>query len=992
MSILNFSMKRQLDEANEKALTPVCSVHVQKIFALLHAKAVQAAEAKGVKIENTAADGNDPKNAVFHSAGEHMVVARSQKEGEQIEKKLAFEGITEYIKVFCGEDVAKSLKEDECFPLTDDDKGSATEVSEAVDGDHIFSRYLAENADMKYVVEDNADEDDDIDLDAGDDFADEDYGHDDDDEDASEPGENDEDNEDDEENNSEEGADAEGAEEGADTKDAENMADVQKADAFYVLYGLKIKGLKETTVSDALKQWGSNFLKGFGVTIDSLWGPGGSGDVHTIGGLVKDLKGLFGAIDDPAELANRVDEQIKKKFPSLTVESCNFRDKKTLIRELDKKKYSEGWPDGKNKQKINSADYSLVINVKGDDLKQPFLNRKIIANLVTMQIKGLFKKFKNMIKADDVIYLKGGKVDGNDNSSTARRAIKQLPASVDALYDKLFGTGKSKSDNDNTIVVIETKDDIFSKLLATVFKDETNDEYKTNLQNAWTKFYKKYTGDGHPDCTKKIFYDEFGKEYTKILKDLQNAGGVSVSEDIDQSIYTAYDIMRDLFESQVDGDSLTDIYEQPPDYLVLAEDDPESSGNKPLTSDQKSKLQGPIMDEIVKIANDTVKAKKNKVQFTSGMAKFARVDIDVCSNIENCEGARYNLIEPILDKAKKAEHPYFILAYFKIPKEIENSKIKGKGRGKKAVDEADILDEADNLTIQYLKKNKLSKDDALKDDVIEKIRGTYKRPPSVDKVKQDIETYFQKVGDNPAADRPAAKDGFTWKGTPGQEGFTEENMKKAFELAVDGKVYDFQRYTREAASDKFKYYDTDVPADVDVFAAFADRLKDVEPPPGDKKEKEVYFAVSEDLENPDLNKIQKFLNGENPVKVEDITDELLAKLQKEAEEYVSTLNISILTEADDNKQPDKQKGYIFDSWTPDPKNPPEDPNGKGPDGKDAIVICAKFKKVEDGGGGGGTEPEPKDGAGDDVYIIPMPGVTYNGTDNEHDFHGAGEEH
>ena len=108
------------------------------------------------------------------------------------------------------------------------------------------------------------------------------------------------------------------------------------------------------------------------------------------------------------------------------------------------------------------------------------------------------------------------------------------------------------------------------------------------------------------------------------------------------------------------------------------------------------------------------------------MAKVARIDVDVCSNIENSEAAQYNLIEPVLEKVKKSEHPYFIMAYFKIPKEIENSKIKSKG--KKDVseaeffDETEFLDEADNKTIQYLKKNGLSKEDALKDEEIEKIR------------------------------------------------------------------------------------------------------------------------------------------------------------------------------------------------------------------------------------------------------------------------------
>ena len=39
-----------------------------------------------VKIENTAADGNDPKKAVFHSAGEHLVVVRAEDENDRIEK------------------------------------------------------------------------------------------------------------------------------------------------------------------------------------------------------------------------------------------------------------------------------------------------------------------------------------------------------------------------------------------------------------------------------------------------------------------------------------------------------------------------------------------------------------------------------------------------------------------------------------------------------------------------------------------------------------------------------------------------------------------------------------------------------------------------------------------------------------------------------------------------------------------------------------------
>jgi hypothetical protein len=217
------------------------------------------------------------------------------------------------------------LKDDECFALKNDETGTA--VSEAVDGNHIFSRYLAESAKMTYVIEDGADEEDDEDsgnerddADANDDSdadestddADEDSAADDadDEDDADEDDDSDDGDEaDDDASGEDDDSEDEGGESDGEDKDAENEEDpskIQEADAFYVLYGLKIKGLKETTVSDALKQWGSNFLKGFGVKIDSLWGPGGSGDVHTVAGLVKGLRGLFGAIDDPDELSNRV--------------------------------------------------------------------------------------------------------------------------------------------------------------------------------------------------------------------------------------------------------------------------------------------------------------------------------------------------------------------------------------------------------------------------------------------------------------------------------------------------------------------------------------------------------------------------------------------------------------------------------------------------------------------------------------------------------------
>jgi hypothetical protein len=52
-----------------------------------------------------------------------------------------------------------------------------------------------------------------------------------------------------------------------------------------------------------------------------------------------------------------------------------------------------------------------------------------------------------------------------------------MPTSVNSLYDKLFGDGSSEND-DSTVITVAIVNDKFSQLLANVFKDESNDEFK----------------------------------------------------------------------------------------------------------------------------------------------------------------------------------------------------------------------------------------------------------------------------------------------------------------------------------------------------------------------------------------------------------------------------------------------------------------------------------------------------------------------------------
>jgi len=47
----------------------------------------------------------------------------------------------------------------------------------------------------------------------------------------------------------------------------------------------------------------------------------------------------------------------------------------------------------------------LFIKIDEDDPKKPVFDRRIVADIVQSSIKGLFKKFKNKITKNDVIYI-----------------------------------------------------------------------------------------------------------------------------------------------------------------------------------------------------------------------------------------------------------------------------------------------------------------------------------------------------------------------------------------------------------------------------------------------------------------------------------------------------------------------------------------------------------------------------------------------------------
>ena len=188
--------------------------------------------------------------------------------------------------MFLGPDVAKKLTAEDCIPMQ-----AGSEVSESKVFSVSFSQFLAESKiemlneageDAEEDIEGEDAEEGDLDDEGGDEGDGEDAGDDGDGDDAGDDGNGD----------------------GSNGGDKE---DPNKADGFYMLYGLKIAGLKETTVADTLKKWGKDIVDGFAITFGG-WG-GDDGKV-----TVKDVKDftdeVMGVIKDPEAFAHKVKDKM----------------------------------------------------------------------------------------------------------------------------------------------------------------------------------------------------------------------------------------------------------------------------------------------------------------------------------------------------------------------------------------------------------------------------------------------------------------------------------------------------------------------------------------------------------------------------------------------------------------------------------------------------------------------------------------------------------
>ena len=374
-------------KAAEKKVVATCSISIDDIFVQLHLKAAKAVPE--CKIQNSAIEG-EGKSAKFHGAGSHIIAALPLK-GDEISDVTAAECLKKYVSWFNGPDVANKITKDTIWALEDNNtadanKENADNKNESFVFIPSFNQFLTEEGEKTYKA----------DLDAK----------------AAEKVKNKEQtfrsisNDDSKSKNVRQIADR-----GLAKIDA---AKEKTAKGFYVTYKIAIEGQKESPLSDALKGFGAGLIKGLGIQGFS-WKTGAKGKEHTIGDFLDSLDKVFGKID-PTELKTRFTKNAQAKYPQTRATDVSYYDQKTILQYLKDKL------DTKQKQKVKSADYSLCYKVEANDKSKKLINTTVVADFITRSIKGLFKKFKNAVKPDDVILVN----DYSESDKDDKKAEKKL--------------------------------------------------------------------------------------------------------------------------------------------------------------------------------------------------------------------------------------------------------------------------------------------------------------------------------------------------------------------------------------------------------------------------------------------------------------------------------------------------------------------------------------------------------------------------------------
>lgn len=371
------------DDTSKQHVDPVtvASLNVPKLIIALHQKALAEANAssQNLRIVNSAIDDKNNESKL-QSTGEHIISVIPIDKGAKVEKKVAVELLKKYVQWFIGPDLANKVDNSTVMSL----KQSPLKENRRFMS---FQQFLLEEADAK-EGDDKTKQQNDL----GDTL-----------------GKNEQTSQPDKKNDAKDDSKGSG-----DEQDENVTSDV----GYYLPYNLKVEGLKQTALKDAVKKFASTFFDDVTFKSSGLFG---GGDSFSIKDAKDKWRDAFGPID-PDDLVDKVRKQIEDiSHPNAgDPPIVKIRDRKTLISDLGKA------INGKEKQMIDQAKYSLWISLREYDPKKPLFNRRVVADIVTSSMKGLWKKFKNKITKDDVIFLEDY-VDTHEDTKALRDLQELIP-------------------------------------------------------------------------------------------------------------------------------------------------------------------------------------------------------------------------------------------------------------------------------------------------------------------------------------------------------------------------------------------------------------------------------------------------------------------------------------------------------------------------------------------------------------------------------------
>ena len=436
--------KTDKDKKDEsKQAGPVAELHVPQIITALHQNAISKCKSQlgsKLRLVNSAIDDSGDKS-VLMSTGQHIISVMPTEEAakaeEDVPKDVAVKVLQTYIQWFIGPDFAKEVNDktvkslSEAPDVNDNSKKDKDKLDEHIKPFMKFSQFLREAKTSDGDSTDFGDpedrrssksEDDESSVDFGDNELEKAHPEDDDTAPDFEKAErrHDPNKKPDKDKQNDDGKKKQNDKQ----NDSNGTSSTELG--YYVTYDLKVEGMKKPAkIDDSMKSMGKSIVNYFKNFFDNVTftasGLFGGGQSFTVKDVKDKLRQTFGPID-PDELARNVEERINKKFKGSTPHaSVDVQDRRTLVSDLG------FFINGKQKQKIESAEYSLKILIDQDDPKKDILNKGAIANIVQASITGLFKKFKNRVTADDVIYIQNYR-DIHTNTEKLRALYQQIPS------------------------------------------------------------------------------------------------------------------------------------------------------------------------------------------------------------------------------------------------------------------------------------------------------------------------------------------------------------------------------------------------------------------------------------------------------------------------------------------------------------------------------------------------------------------------------------